>query len=71
MVYTGVNKNLSNNAIIENCRTAINGMIDYYKFLIEVNLDIPAGYIFFCLLSFLLLILCQDNKIQISKLQYI
>ena len=71
MVYTGVNKNLSNNAIIENCRTAINGMIDYYKFLIEVNLDIPAGYIFFCLLSILLLILCQDNKIQISKLQYI
>ena len=68
MVHTGVNKNLSNNAIIENYRTAINEITEYHKFLSEVNLGIPAGYIFFCLSSFLLLIVGQDDKIQISKL---
>ena len=47
MVHTGVSKNLSNSAIIENYRTAINGMTEYHKFLSEVNLGILAGYIFF------------------------
>ena len=43
MVHIVVNKNLSNNAIIENCKTANNEMIEYYKFLSEVNQGIPAG----------------------------
>ena len=47
MVHTGVKKNPSNNAIIENYRTVINGMIEYHNFLSEVNLGMPAGYIVF------------------------
>ena len=43
MVHIVVNKNLSNNAIIENFKTAINEMIEYHKFLSEVNQGIPAG----------------------------
>ena len=46
-------------------------MTVYHKFLSEVNLGIPAGYIHFCLSSFLLSIVGQDDKIQMSKLQYI
>ena len=52
ILETGVNKNLSDNAIIESYRTAINGMTEYHKFLIEVNLGIPAGYIFFVYQAF-------------------
>ena len=51
MVHTGVNKNLSNNAIIENYRTVINEMTEYHKFLSEVNLGILAGYIFFLIIK--------------------
>ena len=48
MIHTGVNKSLSNNSIIENYRTAINGMT-VSQFLSEVNLGIPAVFILvFC-----------------------
>ena len=48
------------------------GWQEYHKFLSEVNLGIPAVYIsFFCLSTFLLLNVGQDDKIQISKLQCI
>ena len=43
MVHIVVNKNLSNNAIIENFKTAINEMIEYHKLLSAVNQGIPAG----------------------------
>ena len=47
IVYTGVNEKLSNNAVIENYRTAINEMTEYHKFLNEVSQGIPVGDIFF------------------------
>ena len=62
-IHIGFNKNLSNNTIVQNYRIAVNGMTEYHKFVSEVNI--------FCLSSFLLLIVGQNGKIQISKLQYI
>ena len=56
---------------MENYRTVINGMTEYYKCLNWVSQGIPAGDIFFSFSSFLLLIFGQDDKIQIVKLQYI
>ena len=47
IVHTGVNEKLSNNAVIENYRTAINEMTEYHKFLTEVSQGIPVGDIFF------------------------
>ena len=47
IVHTGVNEKLSNNAVIENYRTAINEMTEYHKFLNEVSQGIPVGDIFF------------------------
>ena len=44
IVHIVANKNLSNNAIIENCKTAINEMTEYHKILSEVNQGIPAGW---------------------------
>ena len=42
MVHTGVNKNLSNTAILENYNTAIEGMKEYYKFQCEL---IPGKFL--------------------------
>ena len=57
MVHTGVNDEYQ--------------MTEYHKFFSEVNLGIPAGYMFFVYQTFFLLIVGQDDKIQMSKLQYI